>query len=124
MHLKKVLQALPFLTIVLGVSLPEENHTLSLSTSDHIGPRVKTQNGTVEGFSLPAFDEDVFLGVPFAEPPVGDLRLRHPIPYQSAWTGVYNATFRGPSCPGYGPLDTNLTFGEGVLRYDGAEEPC
>lgn len=77
-------------------------------------PLAKTKNGTLQGFRLPAFNEDVFFAVPFAAPPVGDLRLRHPEPYNTAWKGVRDATVRSPSCPGYAGFDVGLALGEGM----------
>ena len=37
-----------------------------------------------------------FLGIPFAEPPVGDLRFAAPVPAR-AWSGVRDATEHGPT---------------------------
>ncbi|KIJ47329.1 hypothetical protein M422DRAFT_226451 [Sphaerobolus stellatus SS14] len=39
-----------------------------------------------------------FLGIPFAKPPVGDLRFRLPVPITYT-NGTYSATAYGPSCP-------------------------
>ena len=43
-------------------------------------------------------DVAVFRGIPFAAPPVGDLRWREPQPIQP-WTDVRQTTTVGPSCP-------------------------
>ncbi len=54
-----------------------------------------TALGTLSG----RFDGDVrvFRGVPFARPPVGDLRWRPPEP-AAAWSGVRDARAFGPAC--------------------------
>jgi para-nitrobenzyl esterase len=57
---------------------------------------VETEQGILKG--LDADDGGaVFLGVPFAAPPVGDLRWRPPQP-APAWNGVRQATSYGPAC--------------------------
>jgi len=40
---------------------------------------VKTLNGDIEGFSdvIDGVTVDIFLGIPFAKPPIGDLRFRY-----------------------------------------------
>lgn len=40
--------------------------------------------------------------MPFAQPPLGDLRLRQPQSLNSTWTGTRNATVYQPECIGYG----------------------
>ena len=57
--------------------------------------QVRTQSGTVQG----AAAEGVlsFKGIPFAAPPVGELRWRAPQP-AAAWTGVRPATAYGHDC--------------------------
>ncbi|KAI0030215.1 carotenoid ester lipase precursor [Vararia minispora EC-137] len=40
---------------------------------------------------------EAFLGIPFAQPPVGDLRFRAPEP-NAPYTGSFNATVFGPAC--------------------------
>ncbi|XP_076846647.1 thyroglobulin isoform X2 [Brachyhypopomus gauderio] len=44
-----------------------------------------------------------FLGVPYARPPIGQLRFSPPLP--SDWTGTWNATFARPSCMQPGDTD-------------------
>ncbi|GBP73547.1 Esterase FE4 [Eumeta japonica] len=39
-----------------------------------------------------------FKGIPYAEPPVGKLRFKAPVP-ASSWQGVYDAKNHGPICP-------------------------
>ncbi|CAH1781138.1 unnamed protein product [Owenia fusiformis] len=39
-----------------------------------------------------------YLGIPYAEPPVGDLRFRPPKPLKKKWSGVLDATKHGPAC--------------------------
>src|SRR5215472_16149616 len=39
----------------------------------------------------------VFKGIPFAQPPAGDLRWREPAPLQP-WSGVRDTTVYGPAC--------------------------
>lgn len=53
-----------------------------------------TTTGRVRG---EAGDVVVFKGIPFAEPPVGDLRWRPPRPAQS-WSGIRPATDFAPAC--------------------------
>ncbi|KAF8846650.1 alpha/beta-hydrolase [Acephala macrosclerotiorum] len=94
------------------------NSALAYRIFSRAGPRVSIKNGTPEGFRLPAFNDDVFLGVPFAAPPVGVLRLRRPVSYQNSWKGVRNATVRSPGCPGYAGFDIGLKLGEDCLTVD------
>ncbi|MGA2104204.1 MAG: carboxylesterase family protein [Methanoregula sp.] len=57
---------------------------------------VKTNAGSVSGINQDGIR--VYLGIPFAAPPVGDLRWRPPAPVQS-WEGVRAATEYGATCP-------------------------
>lgn len=67
---------------------------------------VVTDRGAVRG-TVDA-DHRVFQGIPFAAPPVGELRWRSPRP-APRWTGVRDATTAGPECaqpPVFGPGST------------------
>ncbi len=56
--------------------------------------QVKTQQGIVEGEIIGSMNR--FLGIPFAQPPVGDLRWRAPQDL-TPWLGVKSAKAYGPS---------------------------
>ena len=58
-------------------------------------PVVKTTHGPIAGRQ--ADGVDAFKGVPFAAPPVGELRWRAPQP-PAAWTAVRSAAAYGPDC--------------------------
>ncbi|XP_013394227.1 acetylcholinesterase-like [Lingula anatina] len=78
---------------------------ISASLTVLILDRVKCQttvyidNGALQGATetVQGNRVDVFLGIPFAKPPVGDLRFRLPEPAEN-WEGVIDATAFGPAC--------------------------
>lgn len=78
-------------------------------------PQVKTQSGAVEGKT----DGKVkaFLGIPYAAPPVGDLRWKAPQPV-AKWSGVRKATEFGNHCM------QGDVFGDMVFHDPGASEDC
>jgi para-nitrobenzyl esterase len=64
--------------------------------AEHAGPIVHTTEGPVQGLVKNGVDE--FLGIPYAAPPVGDLRWQPPKPH-AAWTQTLSATKFGNTCP-------------------------
>ena len=56
--------------------------------------QVRTQQGVLRGLVEDGLH--VYRGVPFAEPPIGDLRWRDPQPLRP-WTGVRDALAFGPT---------------------------
>lgn len=69
---------------------------------------VNTSYGQIQGLILPApFSEIVsFRGIPYAAPPVGELRWRPPVD-PASWNGIRQCTQYGPACtqPVNGSLD-------------------
>uniref|UniRef100_A0AAU7E3W1 Carboxylic ester hydrolase n=1 Tax=Cupiennius salei TaxID=6928 RepID=A0AAU7E3W1_CUPSA len=60
---------------------------------------VMTTNGPLQGITVESAGTAVeaFLGVPYAEPPVGRLRFARPVP-KTSWFGVYDASRLAPTC--------------------------
>ena len=57
---------------------------------------IKTSKGSIAGIFNPKTKVQKFLGIPFAKPPVRDLRWKAPIP-MDAWLGIKEAKAFGPS---------------------------
>src|SRR6476620_11976604 len=75
----------------------------------------KTTSGILEGTNESGIK--VFKGIPFAAPPVGNLRWREPQPVQN-WSGVRKADK-------FGPRAMQLpVFGDMNFRSDGMSENC
>src|SRR5437762_6910899 len=74
-------------------------------------PRVTIDTGTLEG--LDTAGVMVFRGIPYAAPPVGELRWRPP---QSAkpWSGVRDASKLGHNCIQHQPYSDIDPFAAGV----------
>jgi para-nitrobenzyl esterase len=73
--------------------------SLGSLSSDSSGPRVMLEAGVLEGIQFGfAKNEVAFLGVPFAAPPVGELRWKPPQDPEK-WSGTRKATEFGATCP-------------------------
>lgn len=85
--------------LVLLVSLVAQSVTVSHCQTDEY-VTVDTPQGTLRGLSKNARNGDTFsafYGVPFARPPLGDLRWQPPQPSPS-WDGVLDATKEADEC--------------------------
>ncbi|WP_417581723.1 carboxylesterase/lipase family protein [Pelagibacterium sp.] len=81
------------------------------------GDPVQTSSGQIAGKILDS-GVKAYFGVPFAEPPLRDLRWQPPQPH-TAWDGVYNADRFAPECmQSLRNSDINHYFGEESLSED------
>lgn len=77
-------------------------------------PQVQTASGIIEGTDESGVK--VFLGVPFAAPPVGDLRWKAPQPVES-WSGVRQTKEYGPN-PMQEAVFGDMNFGTKKMSED------
>ena len=88
---------------------------LSACTQKEVTLQVETKYGVLEGIEEDGVKK--FLGVPFAQAPVGDLRWKAPQPVQ-AWEGVREAKAFSDD-----PMQPNI-FGDMNFRGSGRSEDC
>lgn len=98
----------PFLTIGASGAMA---HATAYSSPD--APVAQTQSGLVRGVAKSNFQE--FLGVPYAAPPVRDLRFAPPAAPKS-WPGVRAADRQSPACLQFQP--------SGVREEQATSEDC
>ncbi|MBM4062095.1 MAG: carboxylesterase family protein [Planctomycetes bacterium] len=82
------------------------------------GPTVTLDSGPITGRAVASADRpvDAFLGIPFAAPPIGELRWRPPQP-PASWTDPRACTELPPACP------QPLRLGEGQ-QFRRQSEDC
>src|SRR5215510_8221395 len=82
--------------VAFGQSRPEAQRASSMLSPDSA---VTVTGGQIRGVLSDEYPDIIaFKGVPFAAPPVGDLRWRPPAPVMP-WSGVRMADKVGPACP-------------------------
>lgn len=82
---------------------------------------IELENGQIEGRTLRSRKGENFYAfrkIPYAEPPIGDLRFKAPVE-KGRWEGVWNGTEYGPRCTqvymtryGYPPWMHGMVDGE------------
>src|SRR6185312_6145497 len=90
---------------------------LALAVCALAADQVQVASGTLEGFTSPDKKIRIFEGIPYAAPPVGNLRWQPPQPTAS-WTGVRKATAFGSRC-----MQGNI-FKDMIFRDPGPSEDC
>lgn len=98
----------------LWLSFASVLSTTTATSSHH--PTAEIKNGTVQGRHSPEWNQDFFLGIPFAQPPLGELRFRWPQPINTSFDGTLDATQYGYSCYQY---KTNFSLSEDCLTLNG-----
>ncbi|XP_026685281.1 acetylcholinesterase-like [Diaphorina citri] len=77
-----------------------ENHSYERHSYEHRDPLlIETKSGPVRGYSKEVLGREVhiFTGIPFAKPPLGNLRFKKPVPI-GRWPGFIDATKLPNSC--------------------------
>ena len=104
--------ALIFSTLLILIS------SVGIAQNDNAFPvEVKVENGIIEGDYDTHTGIQTYFGVPFAKPPIGDLRWKAPQPLDN-WEGVKKTKEFGPR-----PMQT-LVFGDMKSRSKGLSEDC
>lgn len=94
------------LLLLLYVSLTTALPARTNSTAET--PTVAITNGSISGLHLETYNQDLFLGIPFAQPPIGELRFRNPQSINTSFGTAIEATEYAPLCVGYGVRPTLL----------------
>jgi len=80
-------------------------------------PSATVKNGTYIGKYVPEWEQDHFLGIPYAVPPIGQLRFARPRSLSSSFNRTRNATQYGYSCYQYS--DPTFMLSEDCLTLNG-----
>ncbi len=101
------------ISLLLFVAIFQTNLTFAQAADD---PQVKTANGILQGV-VEASGIHSFKGIPFAQPPVGELRWKEPVA-PANWTGVRKADHFGPQAM------QRVMYSDMIFRSDGKSEDC
>jgi hypothetical protein len=99
------------LVIAAGLGLSQgASHSRDLPQDDvqSDAPCARLANGTYVGVRNDQYAQDLFLGIPYAQPPVGALRFASPQGLNEVFEEPRLATEYGLMCIGYGSDTSNL----------------
>src|SRR5258708_31229863 len=91
--------------------------TAAAQTNYGFPVQAKIENGIIEGQYDTKTGLQLYFGIPFAKPPVGNLRWKAPQPFDN-WKGVLQTKKFGPR-----PIQ-GIVFGYMNSRSDGLSEDC
>ena len=109
---RTVLRTLPLVAAVLALGVMAKADSLVVKTSDGKVHGKLLSNGVVRAFQ----------GIPYAAPPVGDLRWKAPEPAK-AWKGELDATKYGHHCAQNHVFD-DMIFQDSATPDDKGSEDC
>ena len=107
--MKKTTLIIGWLCLISASVMAQQNNSFPVQT--------KIENGTIEGLYDVGSGLSLYFGIPFAKPPVGDLRWRAPQPAEN-WSGVKETKKFGPRAV-QAPI-----FGDMSFRSNGISEDC
>lgn len=102
-------------SVSLLLSIASASPYPSLPLYNTTSPTATTLNGTYTGVHSPTYNQDFFLGIPYAQAPLSALRFHSPVSRNSTWTSPKPATSYYPGCIGYGSDE---------LKYASLSEDC
>ena len=108
-----------FARVATAIPILLQFHFAHCTTLGPDAPSVTVTNGTYIGKYVPEWQQDHFLGIPYAVPPLGSLRFAWPQALNTSFTGTKNATQYGYSCYQYG---TNFSLSEDCLNLNGMRD--
>ncbi len=109
------------------MAVKNEKSPMNEQRAENGRPTVTTSTGRIAGVRDESAGLCKFLGIPYAEPPLGDLRFKPPAP-RKPWQGTFDASRFGPAGPQvFDPSEGNwfeFTGEEGGARrgWVGAED--
>lgn len=89
------------LALTCLLSLTGATETVSARVT-HQSTQIEILNGTIQGGRCRETDVDYFFSIPYAKPPIGDLRFAPPVSYSNAYDGVLDGETAAPACPQFG----------------------
>jgi para-nitrobenzyl esterase len=102
---------------LLLLAIPITSNAQQATNPNAFPVQITTENGVIEGEFDIKTNIQSFKGIPFAQPPVGNLRWKAPKAV-SNWTGIKQTKKFGPRA-----VQSN-TFGDMGFRSDGISEDC
>ena len=112
--MKRLKNSTYWLLVTIGILC--QIHVMA-QTNNYFPVQTKIENGTIEGLYDTKSGLQLYLGVPFAKPPVGNLRWKAPQPLDN-WTGVKATKEFGPRAV------QGIVFGDMHARSNGISEDC